>query len=697
MSRPYDWVERLKPAGPDGPSSLAAERAGSQVDTESLANHVLGPQYLERQQRVLDILLKDKIFSKQAIPNLSRPDRYLLGLARGKRMRQLQDKYGWDDDEHEMAKFLVDEISPYQLNVTMFRQTLREQTNDAQRANWLKRCEDWDIVGAYAQTELGHGSNVQGIETTATWDQATKEFILHSPSLTAAKWWNGTLGRTANHAVVIAQMMLPDPATGGKQYKSFGPHAFIVQIRDMKTHQPLDGVVVGDIGPKYGYASMDNAYMLLDNIRVPHDQLLSRYSSVDSETGAYHAPENRAVVYGSLTHARKRIVMAARMILARSTTVAIRYCAVRRQFMEKGKGSESPENAVLDYPTVQIRLFPLLATAFALHYSGKKMGEIYDRTRSDIENKGDLSALADLHSLSSGLKSLSTELAAGGIETCRRSMGGHGYGGGSGLVGLNADYLSKPTVEGDNWMITQQMARYLIKKAKLVATSPNHKPENRTEEALSRYWQRNPGSPQTPRTAKPLNLLNNNEDLVEAFEQRAAFLAFKAYEAIESRKASWNSVLPELTLYISTAQSEAILVYNFFDGLDSDTELPHATKEVMWQLFRLFGLYTINKSSREFARSGAIPNEQLDRIADAAIENIMEGIRPHAVKLVDSWKFPDYLLDSALGRYDGRVYEDLFNRAHRLNPLNKIIINPDYRNDEIVHGSGDAGKILAKL
>lgn len=267
MARQQNWVDQLKPGGPSGPSSLAAERAGSAVDTDALANHLLGTGYLERQERVLGIICQDKLFEKHAVPNLSRPDRYLLGLARGKRMRQLQDKHGWSDDDHEMAKFLVDEISPYQLNSSMFRQTLHEQTNDAQRAYWYKRCIDWDIVGAYAQTELGHGSNVQGIETTATWDQATREFVLHSPTLTASKWWNGTLGRTANHAVVVAQLMLPDPATGGRKFKSFGPHPFIVQVRDMKTHKPLDGIVVGDIGPKYGYASMDNAYMLMDNYR----------------------------------------------------------------------------------------------------------------------------------------------------------------------------------------------------------------------------------------------------------------------------------------------------------------------------------------------------------------------------------------------------------------------------------------------
>lgn len=266
-SQQQDWVDHLKPGGPSGPSSLAAERAQSAVDTEALSSHLLGAAYLERQERILQILQKDKLFAKEAVPNLSRPERYMLGLARGKRMRQLQDEHGWSHDEHEMAKYLVDEVSPYQLNSSMFRQTLREQTDDAQREYWLKRCTDWDIIGAYAQTELGHGSNVRGIETTATWDQATREFVLHSPTLTASKWWNGTLGRTANHAVVIAQLMLPDPATEGHKFKSFGPHPFIVQVRDMNTHKPLDGIVVGDIGPKYGYASMDNAYMLMSKFR----------------------------------------------------------------------------------------------------------------------------------------------------------------------------------------------------------------------------------------------------------------------------------------------------------------------------------------------------------------------------------------------------------------------------------------------
>lgn len=70
------------------------------------------------------------------------------------------------------------------------------------------------------------------------------------------------------------------------------------------------------------------------------------------------------------------------------------------------------------------------------------------------------------------------------------------------------------------------------------------------------------------------------------------------------------------------------------------------------------------------------------------IQMLTSQIRPHAVKLVNVWSIPDYLLDSALGRYDGRVYEELFDRPYRQNPLNREIFNPRYWEEEIVMGSG---------
>jgi acyl-CoA oxidase len=262
-----DFTDTLRPAQPSGPKSLARERANSPLAIDQLSTHLLGGDgLLSRQRKVLPILLSEPLFSKSTQQNLSRPERYKLGLARGKLLRRLADKHAWTPEEHETAEYLVDDVSPYMLHMGMFVTTIREQASEEQRAYWLPLIEGWRIIGAYAQTELGHGSNVRGLELQARYDVGTREFVLHSPTLTASKWWNGTLGRTANHAIVVAQLMLPDPDAKGS-YISHGPHPFIVQVRDMKTHLPFEGIVIGDIGPKYGYASMDNAYMLFKNFR----------------------------------------------------------------------------------------------------------------------------------------------------------------------------------------------------------------------------------------------------------------------------------------------------------------------------------------------------------------------------------------------------------------------------------------------
>jgi acyl-CoA oxidase len=423
-SKMPDFTDNLKPSY-DGGAILNVERQKSQISVEELSKHLLSrDDFLERQNRIVPILEREPLFSKQQQLNLSRPERYHLGLARAKALRRLVKKHQWSHEDYRMAEYLTDEMSPYHLHMTMFATTVKEQGSDEQRKYWWPQIESWKILGAYAQTEMGHGSNVRGLECQAKYDLKTKEFVIHSPYLTASKWWNGTMGRTATHAIVIAQLLLPETTTTpildesqelNVKYKSRGPHPFIVQIRDLKTHQPLEGIVVGDIGPKYGYTSMDNGYMLFNHFRVPHNALLSRYAKVDANTGAFKKEGHPGVVYGTLTNVRANIVMHSRLILARAVTIAVRYTSIRKQFKDRDAPDESaPEMAVLDYPTVQIRILPLLATTFALHYTGEAMYELYYNSREAIE-KGDFSSIAELHSTSSGLKSLCTTYAANGI------------------------------------------------------------------------------------------------------------------------------------------------------------------------------------------------------------------------------------------------------------------------------------------
>ncbi|ETN40917.1 uncharacterized protein HMPREF1541_05197 [Cyphellophora europaea CBS 101466] len=686
-----DWSRDLKPAaGADGAEILRYERQRSSIDVNALSTHLFGKVYLERLARVSGILQKDKIFSKANQANLSRPDRYVLGLARGKRMRQLMDEHGWDNDDLLMAEYLIDDILPYHLHMSLFAAAMKEQCSEEQRQYWQPKIDSWEIIGAYAQTELGHGSNVRGIECEARWDPATKEFVIHSPSLTASKWWNGTLGRTATHAVVVAQLMLPvgKDGSGQTRYESKGPRPFIVQVRDPKTHLPPESIIVGDINAKYGYAPMDNAYCLFRFHRVPHSALLARYASLNPETGVYTRPKNPNSVYGQLTRGRAFIVLNARLVIARAVTVAVRYLSIRRQFRDQDShDSSAPEMPVLDYSTVQIRILPLLATAFALHYSGSAMWSLYERTRAQNSLESDNAQLAELHTTSAGLKSLATDLAANSVETCRRAMGGHGFGGGTGLIQLNNDYLAKPTVEGDNWMITQQVSRFLIKKVAEQTANPDRVVQSPTEQNLKSYLSNRDGQPH-------FDVLGDDASIVEAFRWRTSWLAYKAYEAREVQKRPWNSILIALHK-LSRAYSQSILIENFFDATRK-SDLRREDAEVLKALFRLFSFYTIDAEAREFQTSSGVRPEVLDTLPDRIL-SLMEQIRPHAVRLVDSFALPDFLLDSAMGRYDGRVYEDLFYRAHVINPLNKLTVNPDYRSEEIVKGGLGVKQVLAKL
>ena len=203
------------------------------------------------------------------------------------------------------------------------------------------------------------------------------------------------------------------------------------------------------------------------------------------------------------------------------------------------------------------------------------MWELWQRTRNSKRLDSDHAELSELHVTSSGLKSLATELAANGIETCRRALGGHGYGGGSGLVQLNADYLSKPTVEGDNWMITQQVARALMKKIREKPWLTSNSAWSRTDEYLRRF----DGG---PGTSGGLDVLSNDFSIVEAFERRAASLAFNAYHAREVEGRSWTSLLIHFHK-LSRSYSQATVVANFHAAIKSKTILDGVTHGVLAQ------------------------------------------------------------------------------------------------------------------
>jgi acyl-CoA oxidase len=115
-----DFTDKLKPRY-DGTATLQAERDQSDINVNELAKHLLSRDgFLERQKKVLDVLSKDKLFKKDQQLNLSRPERYHLALARAKAVQRIIRAHDWNHDDYKMCEYLVDEMSPYHLHMTMF-------------------------------------------------------------------------------------------------------------------------------------------------------------------------------------------------------------------------------------------------------------------------------------------------------------------------------------------------------------------------------------------------------------------------------------------------------------------------------------------------------------------------------------------------------------------------------------------------
>ena len=197
-----------------------------------------------------------------------------------------------------------------------------------------------NILGCYAQTELGHGSNVAGIETTATLDKTTDEFVINSPTITSAKYWPGDLGRNTSHAIVFARLLIDET--------DYGVQPFMVQLRDTDSWKYRPGVRTGDLGQKYGYTSKDNGWATFDHVRIPRTYMLMGLCEVNKE-GEFSLIGDPRVLYSVMMYIRMLICKECGNITMGSSQIGLRYLAVRRQFATYQKQKE--ERTILNYQT----------------------------------------------------------------------------------------------------------------------------------------------------------------------------------------------------------------------------------------------------------------------------------------------------------------------------------------------------------
>ncbi|XP_077690523.1 peroxisomal acyl-coenzyme A oxidase 1 isoform X5 [Eretmochelys imbricata] len=546
----------------------------------------------------------------------------------------------------------------------MFTYTLQNQCTVAQQDKWLPATYGLQIIGTYAQTEMGHGTHLRGLETTATYDPATQEFILNSPTVTSIKWWPGGLGKTSNHAIVLAQLYT--------QGQCKGLHAFIVPIRQLGTHEPLPGITVGDIGPKFGYDEMDNGYLKMDKFRIPRENMLMKYAKVEPD-GTYVKPLSDKLTYGTMVFIRSLIVGDSARSLSRACTIAIRYSSVRHQSELK---PGEPEPQILDYQTQQYKLFPLLATAFAFHFVGAYMKKTYQRITGDI-NQGDLSELPELHALSAGLKAFTSWTANAGIEECRMSCGGHGYSRCSGLPDIYVNFTPSCTYEGENTVMMLQTARFLIKSYTQVSSG-------HLVSGMVSYLNDLSGQHIQPQqvAARPTTVhINDPASLMEVYKLRASRLVEAAAKNLKaelnrrkSQEDAWNRTSVDL-VRASEAHCHYVVVKLFTAQLLGINDA--AVHAVMNNLCLLYSLYGISKHTGDFLQAGILTDAQVTQVYQR-VKELLAAIRPNAVALVDAFDFHDDHLGSVLGRYDGNIYENMFEWAKK-SPLNKTEVHESFQ------------------
>ncbi|XP_063239947.1 probable peroxisomal acyl-coenzyme A oxidase 1 [Bacillus rossius redtenbacheri] len=616
----------------------------------------------ERRERERLFLSDPELMDDVPAEYLSHKEKYELGVKKAcklfKKVSQLRDQGGDVEIFTQMlsgmlGSAILKDGNPFAVHYVMFVPTIMGQGTPEQQAVWIGRAWNCEIIGTYAQTELGHGTFIRGLETTAHYDPKREEFILNSPTLTSYKWWPGGLGQTANYAVVVAQLY-----TQGVRR---GIHPFIVQLRDEETHKPMPGIKIGEIGTKLGMNATNNGYLGFENVRIPRENMLMKNAQV-LEDGTYVKSPSDKLTYGTMVFVRVVIVQDVASYLAKAVTIAVRYSAVRRQSELK---PGEPEPQIMDYRTQQYKLFPNIAACFAMRFAARRLWNIYNNVTSDLE-EGDLDRLPELHAISCCLKAVCSSDAATAIETCRLACGGHGYMTCSNLPATYGLVTAACTYEGENTVLLLQTARFLMKSwqqaasgIKLTPTVEYLHPSHRS----SGVWDRSVEG-----------IIRAHEDVAAGKIRLAAGNMASRIKSGTSPEDAWNMTSIELA-QCAEAHCRCLLASTFLDTLKS-LEISDSLRSVLTHLCELYAVYWLLQKSGDFLRFSAVTAQDIDH-AQRWLEQLLAAVRPDAVGVVDGFDICDEVLSSALGVYDGRVYERLFEEAAK-SPLNKDPVNQSF-------------------
>ncbi|MCG9793004.1 acyl-CoA dehydrogenase family protein [Flavobacterium algicola] len=493
---------------------------------------------------------------------------------------------------------------------------------------YLKDIGTLKIPGCFAMTETHHGSNVKGLETTATYNHQSQTFIIHTPHEKAQKEYIGNAALHGQMATVFAKLIID-----GHDY---GVNAFIVPLRS-EDGVVLEGVTIGDCGHKMGLNGVDNGTIRFNNVSIPKENMLDRFASVN-DNGEFESPipsDNRRffTMLGTLVGGRIGIPRSALAAAKTGLTIAIRYGDQRRQFGPEGD-SEVP---ILNYRMHQRRLLIPLAKTYAVHFALQHLTQRF-LNRTEIE-------MQEIEALAAGLKSYSTWSTTAILQECREACGGKGYLSENRIDALKNDTEIYTTFEGDNTVLMQLVAKSRLSEFRKSFGEMgslgiiNYVYEN----AKSVISEKNPI---TIRNTDEAHLLDGDFHL-QAFQHREKTILASAAKRIKKLVDNGMdpydafNVVQHQMIDVASAYLDRVVLEQF--QLALSTVEDESCKAILNQLCQLYALSQIEKNKAWY-----LEDNYMEAVKTKAIRKMVNqlcwDIRPDAVALVTAFEIPDSCL-----------------------------------------------------
>jgi acyl-CoA oxidase len=512
---------------------------------------------------------------------------------------------------------------------------------------YVKQIITLELRGCFAMTETGHGSDVQSLETTATYDPATEEFVIDSPTPSARKDYIGGAAETATVAAVFAQLITTED--GEPVYH--GVHCLMVPLRDADG-QDLPGVTTSDCEYKGGLPGVDNGRIVFDHVRVPRVNLLNKYGDVAPD-GTYSSPidnPNRRffTMLGTLVRGRITVGGSAGAAGRVALDIATRYALQRKQFSAPGADTEM---LIMDYLVHQRRLFPLIAKSYALQFAQNELvGKCHDVQTADAP---DADEQRELEARAAGLKAANTWHASRAIQESREACGGAGYMAENRLIALRGDSDVFTTFEGDNHVLTQLVAKELltayaddirsmspVEWVRFAANTVGERVVKRT--AAEAIMQRIVDARQD---SEEEGSLFNRGTQVNMFEERENYLLSSVARRLQAKSKemsefdAFNSVQDHV-LHAASAHIDRVVLEAFVAGIDACTD--EDARELLGILCDLYALSVIEDDKAWYIEHRYLSTERAKAVT-RGINDRCRALRPHAETVVDGFGVPERL------------------------------------------------------